>query len=114
MKRNFLLFLVFMVSILLIVNGVKRLLTFRTTAQRIQEAEMDLERVGKENQELKSELEYKRSKEFIEAEIRNKLGLSKEGESIIILPKDENPKSAIPNPKSEISNWHKWWKLFFW
>ncbi|OGD83338.1 hypothetical protein A2165_04325, partial [Candidatus Curtissbacteria bacterium RBG_13_40_7] len=92
MKRNFLLFLGVLVSILLVVNSTKRILTFRATSQKVAEAENQLEQLRQENDALKKDLEYKKGDEFAEEEIRNKLGLVKEGESVVIIPKeDEKP-----------------------
>lgn len=114
MKRTFLLLLFFLASILLIVNGVRRLLTFKTTSERVKGAEERLVQLKRENEDLKRELEYKGSQGFAEKEIRDKLGLAKEGEAVVILPKenDENPKSEVRNPKLE-PNYIKWWRLFF-
>ena len=120
MKRNFLLFVAVLVGIILVVNSLRRLVSFRSTAQQVKDAEKRLETLNKENESLKRELEYKKSNDFTESEIRNKLGLTKEGETVVILPKDENPESEARSPrqrggqaKSELPNWQKWWDLFF-
>jgi len=57
-------------------------------------------------------LEYKKSDEFKEKEIRNKLGLAKEDEAVVILPKDgdKNPEAEILDQKA---NWQKWKEIFF-
>lgn len=114
MRRNFLLFLAVLVGTILVVNSLRRLISFRSTAQQVKEAEKRLEILGRENEALKSELEYKKSKEFAESEIRNKLGLVKEGETVVILPKDDSsnqqPKTSNQQPGA---NWQKWWNLFF-
>lgn len=114
MKRNFLLFLFFLASILLIVNGVRRLLTFKTTSERVKEAEESLVRLKRENEDLKRELEYKKGQEFSEKEIRDKLGLAKPGEAVVVLPKNDSSQSTVDSEQSiEIPNYTKWWKLFF-
>ena len=113
MKRNLFLLAFVLVSVLLIVNSTKRLLTFRTTAQKVNEAQARLEKLRAQNEQLKRELEYKKSQEFAEAEIRNKLGLAKEGEAVVIIPgNDESQKSEVRSGKWE-PNWKKWQKLFF-
>lgn len=114
MKRNFLLFLFFLVSILLIVNSIRRLLAFKTTTERVGEAEERLVRLRRENEELKQELEYKRGQEFAEKEIRDKLGLAKPGEAVVVLPKNDRLQSQVTSEQSiEIPNYTKWWRLFF-
>lgn len=119
-KRNFLLFLFFLVSILLIVNSIRRLLAFKTTTERVGEAEERLVRLHKENEELKQELEYKKSQEFAEKEIRDKLGLAKPGEAVVVLPKknDESldklgTSSTNDERRNKTPNYTKWWRLFF-
>src|SRR3989344_6078670 len=56
---------------------------------RIKEAELGVRSQELENQELKKRLAEVQSPEFIEKEARDKLGLGKEGETIVVLPKTE-------------------------
>src|SRR3989344_5822720 len=113
MKRNLLLFFAFLVSIVLVVNSSKRILNLRTTSQQVKEAQAKLLELRQENERLKEELEYKKSKEFAEEEIRNKLGLAHEGESVVILPKEEGQQVTTDNGQLTESNWQKWRDLFF-
>lgn len=113
MRRNLLLFLAVIIGIILVVNYSKRILSLRTTSQKVAEADAQLEKLKSENEALKRELEYKKSEKFAEEEIRNKLGLVKEGETIVILPGEkEEPESSL-SQKQHISNWQKWKNLFF-
>ncbi len=113
MKRNFLLFLALLVSLLLVINSTKRLLSLRTTSQKVIETKERLEELKKENEALRKELEYKQSQEFLEEEIRNKLGLVKKGEGVVIIPQEKiSQKLETRNQKPE-KNWQKWWNLFF-
>ena len=113
MRRNFLLFSAVLVSIVLIVNSSKGILNLRTTSQLVRESETRLEKLKQENEALKRELEYKKSQGFAEAEIRNKLGLTREGEVVVILPKEEEKQLTIDNEQLTKSNWQKWRDLFF-
>ncbi len=79
------------------------------------EREMALVQEKALNAKLKQEFEEAQTPEFVEREAREKLGMTREGETIVILPK-----SQIPNPNDQekqkeplISNWKKWWRLFF-
>lgn len=112
-KRNLLLLLIFVLGVLVVVSGTRRLLTFRTTAAKVEESEKRLAKLREENEALERELEHKRSPEFVEREIREKLGLVKKGEAIVILPKDNRDQSPEARDQKEIPNWQKWWKLFF-
>jgi cell division protein FtsB len=114
MKRNLLLALVFLVSIILAVNSTKRILVFRTNAQKVDEAQRRLEALRAENEALKRDLEHKQSEQFAEGEIRNKLGLVREGEAMVIVPKEEDKQEPLAKGQSSSGrNLQKWWKLFF-
>ncbi|OGD93629.1 hypothetical protein A2697_04200 [Candidatus Curtissbacteria bacterium RIFCSPHIGHO2_01_FULL_41_44] len=113
MKRNSLLILAVIVSIFLSINSTKKILTFRTTFQEVEEAEKRLENLKKENENLKKEFEYKKSNDFAEGEIRNKLGLVKEGEVVVIVPREEVERRKETGNQRELPNWQKWRNLFF-
>lgn len=101
-------FLVFMI----IVNSTKRISSLRDTSKKVGEVEQQLEVLRRDNQNLKAELEYKKSEEFKEEEIRNKLGMVKPGEAVVVLPNDNSEQQ--PQTRAEnIPNYIKWWNLFF-
>jgi cell division protein FtsB len=68
-----------------------------------------------ENDRLKKLVEEAQKPEFIEKEAREKLGMTREGEAIVILPKSQisNPNDQVKQKEENISNWKKWWRLFF-
>ncbi len=74
-----------------------------------------LKAVQAENAQLKQQVEVAQKPEFIEKEAREKLGMTKEGETIVIMPKSQYPISNIQlQAESEkLPNWKKWWRLFF-
>lgn len=93
-------------------------MSLNTTSQKVEESDARLEQLRKENEALKQELEYKKSQEYKEEEIRNKLGLAKEGETVVVVPGSEqgNEKLETGNNEDrgeELANWQKWWELFF-
>lgn len=114
MKRNLILVAAVLVSILLAINSSRRILTFRTTAQGVSAAQKQLDDLKRENEALKKELDFKSSDQFAEEEIRNKLGLAKPGETIVVLPKNDGLQSTVNSqPTTDLPNWQKWWNLFF-
>lgn len=77
-----------------------------------------LRKVEAENQRLRKALEEAQSPEFIERQAREKLGLAKEGEEIVLLPKSNPPTSgSVTNEEKEGEKdeprWKQWWRLFF-
>lgn len=75
------------------------------------EAENELERVKKENIELKNKLEVVTEPGFSEREARDKLLFSKPGEKIVLLPKE--PEKVLSVNDNTLSNWRQWIALFF-
>ena len=65
----------------------------------------------KRNQFLRERVYYVQTNEFIEKEAREKLGMVKEGEHIIIAPTVVN--NSEIKVKTDIPNWEKWKNLFF-
>lgn len=86
--------------------------------KEIKEREMRVENLRTENERLKSTLTQTQSGEFVEKQIRDKLGLAKEGEIVLVMPDAEILQKLAPDlPKNEASlplkNWEKWYRLFF-
>jgi cell division protein FtsB len=81
-------------------------------------AEKDkITKIQKENDKLQAELLESQKPEFIEKEIRDKLGLVKTGETVVVLPDEEILEKLAPQPqKDEESlpdpNWRRWLNLF--
>ncbi len=96
--------------------SIRSLKELRRTQNLIKERAMLLDEVKRENEELKKQMDLEASKEFIEKEIRNKLDYSKEGETVLILPPDEELRKYAPNEafdeEAEIPNWKKWAWIF--
>jgi len=109
-KRNLLLIFAVVFALFLMVNSARRIVTFRGTSEKVGNAEKKLVKLLEDNKELKLELEYKKGEEFKEMEIRNKLGLVKEGEAIVIIPKEDDVEEI---ETLYVPNWVKWRELFF-
>ncbi len=72
----------------------------------------------KENEELQKRLTETQSPVYIERELRDKLGLAKRGEVVVVLPDAEILKRLAPKSSEEEDflpdpTWKKWAKLFF-
>ena len=76
-----------------------------------------IENIRKENEELQKKITQTQSDEFIEKQIRDKLGLVKQGEIVVVLPDEEVLKGLAPKLNYEEDSlpdptWMKWLKLF--
>jgi len=75
--------------------------------------EQDLTTITRENQKLQSELRETQSDDYVERIARDKLGLVKDGEAILLLPQKQGTTSVYGGGTSNDPNWQRWWKLFF-
>ena len=67
------------------------------------------------NRELKKKLSQINSPQFIEQQARDKLGLGKPGETIVIIPEDKLKliMGASESAEVRLPNWLGWLKVFF-
>ncbi|HBC73168.1 hypothetical protein A2379_03775 [Candidatus Amesbacteria bacterium RIFOXYB1_FULL_47_13] len=87
---------------------------------RVGETRQQLEAAKAENRRLQTKLEEVQTDEFVEKEAREKLGYGREGETVLILPKQDNAqgpvmpagRQVLSTQEPEIPNWRKWWKLY--
>jgi cell division protein FtsB len=85
--------------------------------KKIKAKEAQVEKLRQENEEIKKRLEGVTSEVYVEKQLRDSLGLSKEGEIVIVLPDKETLKSLAPKLEEEEDtlpdpNWKMWLKLF--
>lgn len=76
-----------------------------------------LEKIVSEKNKLEEQLKITESEAYVEKQLRNKLGLVKEGEVVVVLPEASIVKKFAPQvPEDEVakpkSNWQKWLELF--
>ena len=110
---------------LFVINGLSRnLVELWQQKMRLKRAADEVVQLKLKEEELKKQLEYYQSDEYVEKIARDKLLLAKPGETILLLPQPNgnNPINQFPistnNPMDtetnqvNLSNWQKWAKLF--
>ncbi len=87
--------------------------------QEISSLQEDIDFLKKDNYQLSQSLEYWKTDEFTEAEIRKKFTLGKEGEKLVVI-KSQTDDLASGNEDGEtvtagenLPNYIKWWNYFF-
>lgn len=106
--------LVFILVLASISRGVLRMVA---SQNRVGEAEVHLAELKADQEKLKSELEAIQSGFNKERLARDKLGLAKEGEIVIVLPEEGvlrrlSPRRLTEEKTESLSpNWKKWWEL---
>lgn len=98
-----------------IVRNINRVVSIN---RQVEEEKDKIEKMQKENRELSAQIAEAQSAEFIESQIRNKLGYAKPEETVVIMPDESIVKSLAPlETTTQTSlpdpNWVKWKKLFF-
>jgi len=89
----------------------------QTARDRVESLRSSVESLENRKHELEMQINETRTEEYIETELRQKLGLTRENEIVIILPEDEVVRRFAPNQElytEELPdpNWKKWVKLF--
>ncbi len=110
-------FAIWILIIILFLSLIKNLGGASRIRADIATEEARVRKMQEDNENLAQEVAQAQSRVFVEKQIRDKLGLVKEGEAIVVLPDEETlrilaPKNtteedALPDP-----NWKKWLKLF--
>lgn len=110
------LILAIFITVFISYNLLSQILEALKSGERLSTEADSLYKLEAKNKELKKRLEEVKSTQFIEKEARNKLGLSKPGETIIVIP-DEKIKEILQGSASaqetRLPNPLGWWKLFF-
>jgi len=96
---------------------LKNIYTLVSSRQRISKAKQKVEELSNQNEQLKKQKEKMLSEEYFEKIARDKLGLAKEGETVVILPDEETLRSLSPRLEDEgiiapLPNWRLWLNLF--
>jgi cell division protein FtsB len=115
MRKKLIPGLIIIFSLYLIVSLSREIVDLIKKEKIIEEEQLKLEKLEVGTQVLREQLDYVQSEEFVEKEAREKLGMSKEGETIVILPEDFEEMveaSHKKNEPEELPNWKKWLSLF--
>ncbi|HWA52437.1 MAG TPA: septum formation initiator family protein [Patescibacteria group bacterium] len=104
-------------AVLLAFSLIKSIVKITGSGSKITDEEVKVIALQKQNEILNSELQSVQTPQFIESQARDKLGLAKKGEIVVVLP-DENSLKALA-PKVEVKTyslpdpvWRDWLKLF--
>jgi cell division protein FtsB len=92
---------------------VRSVITLSQKKNIIAERQQVLRELSEKNRELQQELREATSPAFIEAAARDKLGLVREGETVVIMDKTQNVNSESQTNPREVPPWKQWWSLFF-
>lgn len=104
-------------ALFLLISTIRNIGRVRSINSAVQAEKDKVEKMKEENAALEAQIAETQGSAFIEKQIRDKLGLAKEGEAIVVLPDAEILKKLAPQTPVEQNslpdpNWRKWVKLF--
>lgn len=104
--------IVWLISFILVISLTRSVFSLLAKRDIVQTQKEELARLEAENRLLEEARLQAQTPEFIEKAAREKLGLVKDGEVVVMLPQGQEAPGAAGAGES-IPNWKKWWGLFF-
>ena len=112
--RKLALYGIIIFQVLMIISLVRGIQLSRLATGRIKDMESVKNKLVEEKNSLEKQREYVQSEFYLEKVARDELHLSREGETVVVVP--EIPQSngdalEKPEEKVEKDNWQKWWDV---
>lgn len=101
--------------LLVVYNLVNQILGAFKSSDRLSQAVEKVYSLEAKNKELKKQLAEIKSPKFVEQQARDKLGLSKAGETVVIIP-EQKIKAVLGTSQPaqiRLPNWQGWLRIFF-
>ncbi len=114
MKNKLIVLVLVLIGLVVFYGLVNQIVNTLKSGDRLEIAVEQLHKLESENKELKLKLGYANSADFIEQQARNELGLTKTGETVVVIP-DQKIEQILGAKKVEIirfPNWQGWLKVF--
>ncbi|MBI2066201.1 septum formation initiator family protein [Candidatus Woesebacteria bacterium] len=116
--KSYYLYIGLFLGFLFLLSLVRNISKIASAEKRVSKARERVEKLRKENEEAERKLAEVKGEEYIEKQLRDKLGLAKEGEIVVVLPDQEILRKIAPGIAEEEDvlpdpTWKKWLKLFY-
>jgi len=117
LKSKLISYLILGILLILTVTLAKNVIRTNQIRDQIDNEKKKIAKIQEENNKIASEIAKTQSSDFIEKEMRDKLGLGRTGEAMVVLPDVEMLKKLAPEITVEVDNlpdpnWKKWLHLF--
>jgi len=103
----------FILCVAIGIGVVRSVYTLSKKKGIVAERQQVLAELTAKNEELHQQLEEATSPAFIEQAARDKLGLVREGETVVIMDKSQITNLNDQERSQELPSWKQWWSLFF-
>lgn len=116
--KDYINYIIILAIFLLVISFFRNVIKIKSADEKIGEAEDKVVKLEDVNSSLRDEIERVATEQYVEKQLRDNLGLAKEGEIVVVLPEDEvlrklAPKHEIEEETLPDPNWKKWLNLFF-
>jgi cell division protein FtsB len=110
--------IVILVSLFMIISLSRSVMDLWEKRAIVKQEQERLSVLSKKHEELTKKFEMVQTPAFIEKEARERLGMAKEGETVIImgdssLPQQQAEGKAFNDVSRQEPNWKRWWMIFF-
>ncbi len=115
MKRKIIVILIILGVLLATYSLINQIIGAFKSSDRLSDAVEKVYNLEAKNKELKEKLAQIKSPAFIEKQARDKLGFSKPGETVIIIPEQKIKEilGASQSARIRLPNWQGWLKVFW-
>ena len=106
------------VSVFMIISLSRSVVDLWERRKIVKEEQIRLAQIEKKHDALTKKLEMVQTPAFVEKEARERLGMAKPGETVIIMDTNtysehSQPGSLSADPSTQTPNWKRWWGVFF-
>jgi len=105
-----------LLGLILIFNLSRQIYRLSTADDRIYQAQEKLNKLKLENWKLINEKNKRQTDEYLESQIRDKLLMSKNGETVVVIPKENLPDIATATSEitvqASLPVWRLWLEVF--
>lgn len=81
--------------------------------KEVQDLKESIAKMQESNKELSGKIIYYQSASYREKIARERMGLQKPGEEVIVILPEEKPRIVEEDVDAGLPNYVKWWKFFF-
>ncbi len=115
MVKKLALGLIILVSLIIAYNLIIQIMSAMKSGERLSSVADAVYKLEAKNKALQDKLTQVQSPDFLEEEIRNKLGFAKKGETVVVIPDDKLKLvlGASTSAQIRLPNWLGWVKVFF-
>ena len=107
--------LVILIVLVIANNLINQIMEAVKSGERLSQSAETVFQLEAKNRSLKEKLSQIQSQEFLEEQARNKLGLSKKGEIVVVIPEEKLKQVLGISSSAQVRypNWLGWLRVFF-